>query len=225
MRLRDKCPPFSGKEDDFDDWRNKLEDWLILEEGNIKYPGLEIRVALKGKAYDLCKDIDRKELMKEDGKKEILKILDKTFKKDGRLDKMEKAMKLYKIEKQKEETMKEYVTRYETYSRECEKAGGGKMTEEMKGSHLLGQANLTNIELHIVLGACGEEEYEFEKIKTSLMRIFQEKDKSTEKEEKKTWIVQETDKENTAKEKKSNKQEIWNTNEMLQMQIRRAPSQ
>ena len=98
-----------------------------------------------------------------------MKRLDKLYLKVSRIDKLEKTMKLFKIEKRSEETMKEYILRYEKYSRECEKSGGGRMSEEMKGSHLLSQANLSKTDLHVILGACGNEEYNFGNIKTGLL--------------------------------------------------------
>jgi hypothetical protein len=184
-----RCPNFSGEGEEYEDWKNKVEDWLIVEE-KIKYPGLEIRMALKDEAFELCKDVDREELKEKGSEKKIFDILDVVYKKDSRVDKMEKALNLFGIEKKTEETMKEYVRRYEKCSRECSKAGGGKMDEELKGSHLLRQAKMSKTEVHLVLGACGKEKYEYEVVKSVLSRIFQESDKLIKKEEK-TWVVEE----------------------------------
>lgn len=181
------CPIFSGHEDKYEDWKKQVKDWLIVERSKIEYPGLEIRLALRDKAFDICKDIDTKVLMEQESAKLIFEALNKVYKKDNRLDRMEKSLKLFKIERKREETVKDYVFRYEKFARQCEGAGGGVMSDTLKGCHLLEQANLTENEKHIVLGACGDKEYNFEEIKKALNRIFQEKKKEEEKD---NWLVE-----------------------------------
>ena len=54
----------------------QVEDWLVLEEGNLKYSGIEIRLCLKGRALRLSESIKREDLKKKGGEREILKVLD-----------------------------------------------------------------------------------------------------------------------------------------------------
>lgn len=54
---KQKCPVFTGVEEDYKMWKQQINDWLVVEEDNIKYPGIEIRLALKGKSYQICGDI------------------------------------------------------------------------------------------------------------------------------------------------------------------------
>jgi hypothetical protein len=53
-----KVPLFSGKDEDYEDWREAIEDWLIINEG-VKYQALLIKSSLQGEAWQLVKMIDR----------------------------------------------------------------------------------------------------------------------------------------------------------------------
>src|SRR5215469_3166527 len=183
---RERCPIFDGTEDEYGDWKERVEDWLIISDHS-PYPGIEIRASLKGKAYDIVKDLNREEL-KNKGAPWILEELDKVFKKDNRILRMEKARTFYTIQRRKEETIKDYIIRYEDSMRKCEKAGGGTMSEELKASHLLGQANLTKTDLHVVLGACGTEEFNFEKLKGEMTRIFQDEERKEDLRNENIWM-------------------------------------
>src|SRR5215469_5357384 len=181
---RNQCPTFTGKMEEYERWKIRIEDWLLVNEDQMKYPGLEVRLALRGRAYDAVEDIDREILKDRGGEKEVFRRLDKMYLKDSRMNKIEKAFEYFKIEKKAEETMKEFIVRYEKAGKACESVGGGKMSEELKGSHLLGGAGLNKMELHIVLGACGSEEYNFETVRNALGRIFQEDKNAIDKKQK-----------------------------------------
>ena len=34
------CPKFSGKKEEYEAWRGKVEDWMDITEGSFKFPGL-----------------------------------------------------------------------------------------------------------------------------------------------------------------------------------------
>ena len=55
--------------------------------------------------------------------------------------------------------------------------GGGWVGDEMKGSHFLNEADMTNMEIHVVLGVSGHEKVRYEGRKSSLGRIFQGENK------------------------------------------------
>ena len=67
---------------------NKVEDWLVLEEDNLKHPQLEIRLCLKGRALQLSESIKREDLKKKRGEREILKVLDKAYMNDKRVNRI-----------------------------------------------------------------------------------------------------------------------------------------
>ena len=71
-----RCQTFNGEKEEYDNWRMQVEDWLVLEEGNLKYSGIEIRLCLKGRALRLSESIKREDLKKKGGEREILKVLD-----------------------------------------------------------------------------------------------------------------------------------------------------
>ena len=184
------CPSFYGKNLDYEDWRERVEDWLMVKGERVRYPALEIRMALKGKAYEAVKNIDRKKLCLKEGVKLLLNKLDSVYKRESKMDKLNKTIEFFRLERGEKENMRDYIVRHESAAVECEAVGGGKMSNEMKGSHLLYGARLNKTDLHVVLGACGDKEYNYTTIKKLLGNIFQEADsyKSIKKDE--TWICE-----------------------------------
>ena len=55
--------------------------------------------------------------------------------------------------------------------RELKRARGGKIAKEVKGWHLLGQAELEELEEQVVMGACHTHD-EYDHIKGELIQIF-----------------------------------------------------
>ena len=51
--LRKECPKFCGKQSEYKEWKGQVEDWLIVCEDEVKYPGIEIRLSLKGRALEV----------------------------------------------------------------------------------------------------------------------------------------------------------------------------
>lgn len=144
-------------------------------------------MSLDGKAYDAVSDISTEELKKDnEGIKIILQKLDVIYKKDSQMDKLTKAMNYFEIKKKDGERMKEFIVRYENKYKECEDVGGS-MNNEMKASHLLGAVKLDERDLHIVLGACRNQHYTFERVKEVLGNVFQNYGNIPTKED--TWLV------------------------------------
>ena len=79
---RRACPRFSGDKSEYKRWKGQIEDWLDVCGEEVKFPGLEIRMSLTGKALDVTEGLERAELKKETGKKLILDKLDGVFLKD-----------------------------------------------------------------------------------------------------------------------------------------------
>ena len=65
----DKCPGFKGKKEDYQEWREKVEDWLwTWKEQNVEgYPGYDLRGALKGEPWVLASGITREQVAQEEG--------------------------------------------------------------------------------------------------------------------------------------------------------------
>ena len=70
-----KCLIFSGKEEDYEDWRVLVDDWIDMEGDKRPYPGLELRRAVQGKALCMVSWLDRDELKREGGVQRILQEL------------------------------------------------------------------------------------------------------------------------------------------------------
>ena len=185
---RRECPRFSGEESEYKGWRSQVEDWLIVGAKDIEYPGLEIRMSLRGKALAVTEELDRNTLKEKEGQKIILDKLDKVYKKDTLMENYGKMKKYFKMERGSAEKMRNFVVRYEKAAYECSRALGKEMLEgEAKGFHVLEQANLTDNQKQMVLAAVGEEKLDYDKVSKNLLRIFEGLGVEDEKDQKEWW--------------------------------------
>ena len=182
-RWRRECPRFNGAQADYKGWKGQVEDWLVVCGESTKYPGIEIRMSLKGKALQITEGMDREELKKAGGEREILKKLDEAYLKDTLMDNYSKMKSYFKIERESGETMRDFIIRYEKAELECSKAIGKNMFEgEAKGFHVLEQANLTDNQKQMVLAACGKGKLEYSVVSQIMKRTFETLGKKEEHE-------------------------------------------
>ena len=186
---RRECPRFGGVQAEYKGWRGQVEDWLVVCGEWVKYPGIEIRMSLKGRALEVTEGMDREELKKAGGEKEILKKLDEAYLKDTLMDNYSKMKSYFKIERESGETMRDFIIRYEKEELECSKALGKSMFEgEAKGFHVLEQANLSDNQKQMVLAACGKGKLEYGVVSQIMKRIFEVLGKKEENE----WLGSES---------------------------------
>ena len=173
-RWRRECPKFSGVQAEYKAWKGQVRDWIEICGEEVKYPGLEIRMSLKGKGLEVTEDIDREELKESNGPDKILRKLDEVYLKDTLMENYGKMKSYFKIERESNEKMRDFVIRYEKAASECKKAIGKEMFEgEAKGFHILEQANLSESQKQMVLAACGEGKLEYDKVSQIMKRIFE----------------------------------------------------
>ena len=151
-----------------------MEDWLVVCGEDVKYPGIEIRLSLQGKALEVTEGIDRIALKSKGGEKVILDKLDSVYLKDTLMENYGKMKHYFKIERGSDERMSDFIVRYETAASECSKAMGKSLLEgEAKGFHVLEQANLTDNQKQMVLAALGVGKLEYESVSRIMKRIFE----------------------------------------------------
>ena len=172
LEKRSVCPSFSGEEKEYEDWRVKVEDWMMVVGENVKYPGLEIRMALEGKAGQVTRDLEREKIAGEGGEKIVLAKLDSVYREDKTISTYYKVRNYLKIERKEGEKMRDFIVRYEKVSGECQAATGAILQGEIRGCHVLDQAGLTEEQKQLVLSACGNEQLTYERVGAALQRIF-----------------------------------------------------
>ena len=173
-RWRRECPRFSGVQAEYKAWRGQVEDWLTVCEELVKYPGIEIRLSLRGRALEVTEGMEREELKKKEGPKMILGKLDEVYLKDTLMENYGKMKRYLKIERESGEKMRDFIIRYEKDESECKRALGKCMFEgEAKGLHLLEQANLSENQKQLVLAACGQGKLEYGTVSQILKRTFE----------------------------------------------------
>ena len=175
-RWRRECPRFEGgAQSDYREWKGLVEDWIDACGREFAYPGLEVRMSLRGKALRIVEEIDRDSLKKNDGPKLILEHLDKVYLKDSLVDNFDKMNQYFVITRESGEKMRDYIVRYEKAASECSRAMGGKrlFEGEGKGFHLIVSANLTETQKQMILSACGKDKLDYEAVAPLMKRIFE----------------------------------------------------
>ena len=105
-RWRRECPRFSGVQAEYKGWRGQVADWLAVCEELVKYPGIEIRLSLRGRALEVTEGLDREKLKTKEGPKEILGKLDEVYLKDTLVENYGKMKRYLKIERESGEKMR-----------------------------------------------------------------------------------------------------------------------
>ena len=176
------CPIFSGKKEEYEKWRVRANDWLTVYSKG-EYIGMEMRMSLDGEAFEVVKDMTQEELKGVAGSREVLRRLDKYFKKDLLMEKYGKVKKFMDLERGKAESVTDFLNRYERVAAEWKKATAEETLEEMLGCHLLERAGLSGTQKQMVLAACGEEAETHTKIRAVMKRMFVEWDEEQKVEE------------------------------------------
>ena len=172
-RWRRECPRFSGVQAEYKGWIRQVTDWLAVCEELVKYPGIEIRLSLRGRALEVTEGLDREKLKTKEGPKEILGKLDEVYLKDTLVENYGKMKRYLKIERESGEKMRDFIIRYEKEESECSRAIRKSMFEgEAKGFHLLEQANLTENQKQMVFAACGKGKLEYSTVSQILKRTL-----------------------------------------------------
>src|SRR5215469_17677009 len=190
---RIKMPEFSGKLEEYEEWRTRIKEWSLMESGFYEYPGLMVKSSLKEEAWRCVDTIEMSEIIKRDSLETILKKLDERYKRDSRIISMNKILEFYDIERKSEETIREFFDRFERVRRECMRIEGQESQELTDGWLALKWAKLSEMETQIVLGACVEGRQGYENEKNEVIRIV-EKEKTVS--EKTYWLTETRDEKN-----------------------------
>ena len=167
------CPRFSGKLEDFETWMVKVEDWQLLSEAEAKYPAIEIRAALEGKAMEITKDIDRILLKGKEGVKILMEKFKKVYKKDRLTEVYGKVRKMLNIERNKGESIRDFLIRYEKTEEECKGLVGNMFQAEVKGCHVIERAKITEAQKQMVISACGQDKLEYDLVSRIMRRVLE----------------------------------------------------
>ena len=110
---RRECPKFIGIQNEYKGWKGQVKDWLEICGEELKYSGIEIRMILKGKVLEVTEGIEREKLKEKDEPKVILEKLDEVFQKDTLMENYSKMKNYFKMERESNEKMRDFVIRYE----------------------------------------------------------------------------------------------------------------
>ena len=196
--MKYKCPEFSGEIEEYDEWKVLVEDWMWMTKDEVKGQGVIMRQSVKGKARQVVLDIEKEVIRGKDGGEEVLKRLDEVYRKDKVWERYDKALAYLSIERKRNESIKDFLQRYEHVALECRKVGGktapcvkckrvsGELDDELKAIHLLEATKLNDPQKQMVLSAARTEDLEYDVIRKVMKRMFENADKSNKADE--TWV-------------------------------------
>lgn len=160
MRREEKCPKFNGDKAVYLEWKGKVEDWVWSVKESEKYPGISVRNSLTGEPWQLVKDLKREDIAEGEGWKKIIDILDKKYRMDEKREKIANMNELFKIQRTADESIQDYVSRFDAILRKSMATGMDALSEEHKGGLLLVRSGLSDNEEKIVTGVLdGEVKY------------------------------------------------------------------
>jgi len=185
-----KIPEFSGKLDEYDDWKIRVQEWEILEAEYYEYPAVMIKSSLQNEAWRCVKNLTVAELRGKDGIQKLFRKLDEKYKKDRRLEVIKKVMSYYDIEREANETIRDFLERFEKAKEESKRIQEEENEGVVEGWVALYRAKLTDTERKIILGACVEGNQGYNNVKKEMLRIVEKEDdiKLTGEKKSPVWL-------------------------------------
>ena len=174
------CPEFDNKRESYVEWKGKVDDWIGVVGDKVTYKGVILRSVLTGEAWNLVSGIPGEELRKKDGWKGIIDIMDKKYGEDKKKEKLRVMDELYKVERRNEESIPDFISRFDQLVRKGIACGMKDLDDEHKGSLLLGRAKL-NEQDRKMMDAVLEDDRNYKKVNDTLMRVFPKRENLKEK--------------------------------------------
>lgn len=175
-----KCPEFDNKRENYVEWKGKVDDWIGIVGDRVKHKGVILRSILTGEAWNLVSGIPIEELRKDEGWQDIIEIMDKKYGEDKKKEKLRVMDELYKVERRNEESIPDFISRFDQLVRKGTACGMKDLDDEHKGSLLLGRAKL-NDQDRKMMDAVLEDDRKYKKVNDTLMRVFPKKEIQKEK--------------------------------------------
>ena len=73
--LAEKCPKFDGNKEEYQQWREKVENWMWKHKKLGVNSGFKLRVALKGQIWTLVAGLPKEQLAIEEGVEKVLNLI------------------------------------------------------------------------------------------------------------------------------------------------------
>src|SRR5215469_16175253 len=128
--------------------------------------------------------------------------MDKKYGEDKKKEKLKIMDEIYKVERKNEESIPDFISRFDQIVRNGTSCGMKDLDEEHKGSLLLGRAKL-NEQDRKILDAVLEDDRNYQKVNDTLMRVFNKRESLKEK----MWV------EGKSEDKRMTNKKCFNCNE------------
>jgi len=120
---KEKFEKFEGKIGEYKRWRVQVEDWFFQWGDLWKHPGIQLRNALRGEAWEMVGDLKTYEIQGKEGYGKILEILDRRYSIRKECQKLNIMNEMYRIERRMKESITDYVNRFQMVYRRCKSVG------------------------------------------------------------------------------------------------------
>src|SRR5678815_1086217 len=150
------CPVFNGdgvNPNEYELWKKRVEWWYLVEGKNCDCLAGDIILSLGEKVFESVCDLKVQELDKDEGVKKILLVLDEKYGKEEQRDRYDRILEFFYVKRQDNESIREYVNRYEVIESRCKMVGKVDLGEDLKCVHLLEGANVDRVQRQMVLAS------------------------------------------------------------------------
>ena len=144
-------PLFTGQPNDYKEWRKRISLYhqkMVLAKRSGESI-LHIVGSLTGSAWRLVEDYDIAQAEKETAFSDLLKLLDKHFQYDGRVQLPSDFDAYFSLSRRHGQTLLSYVSDHEDQLKKLDRHGV-KLPESVQGRHLLRKCNLTKEQRQLV---------------------------------------------------------------------------
>ena len=185
--------PILDDETIFDDWKTKIERWLILSDHvEVKKKAILISMYLKGKAERAAQEIDNKTLQSADGVKILLKELESVFHPDEGRKRVQIYRKLRGMVREPYKPLHDFILEYNHLFYQYKKVDF-QVDEFTAAMNLLESCNLDASKQEVVMAAL-DKEITYDTMRQTLLRIYNNEDRNINSSEQVFYGQQSTSK-------------------------------
>ena len=159
MSGKKPAPPQFTSERPYADWVRRVEWWKAQTDLDAGKQGVALASSLDGRALDAVLELKDAEINSDTGVDEIIKKLDKIFKKNTLTEKIEDIEKFENHLRSEHVSIKDYITTFDKYTNKL-RVHKIEYPDDIKGYKLLKGANLQPNEEKLIRATIGEIGYD-----------------------------------------------------------------
>ena len=163
--------------------------WREVTKEKEKTKIAQIINGLSGEPLEVIMSLKEEDIWKENGLDIIIDNLKQRYCRNKEQESYIKVKKLLDMEQQKDETFREYISRYDKATRDCEKLNDIKISDKVHAYQLISNSNMKDMERKLIINKIeGIQENIYINTKESIVNMMESVIILKEKEEKNIYL-------------------------------------